>query len=273
MVGLRPSSSLSTGCVVLLRGDCAIFCHAGSERVGRVWSAREKSLEILRHGWELNPGHGEDRQWAIPPSYHDPGHGEDRQWAIPLSHHDWNGVYKTKNYVVKEASIKRTYMCKISSYTELLLRALIYSTVPTLQCREQHWLEHTGISQICSRDPLISKIWSCELLATDARTAAMSAHLFLCNNEELNWRNELSLCLRLHFTWITRVLFCLLLTKRERWIFYNRGVILTLIHGLGPPWFLVWWSEPTLAIWSERLTKGPYQKPRRQWGLNLQSSV
>jgi len=29
---------------------------------GRVRSAREKSLEILRHGWELNPGHGEDRQ-------------------------------------------------------------------------------------------------------------------------------------------------------------------------------------------------------------------
>jgi len=27
-----------------------------------VRSAREKSLEILRHGWELNPGHGEDRQ-------------------------------------------------------------------------------------------------------------------------------------------------------------------------------------------------------------------
>ena len=54
-----------------LRGDWAIFCHAGSGRVGRVWSAREKSREILRHGWELNPGHGEDRQWAIPLSYHD----------------------------------------------------------------------------------------------------------------------------------------------------------------------------------------------------------
>jgi len=56
-----------------LRGDWAIFCHAGSGRVGRVWSAREKSLEILRHGGELNPGHGEDRQWAIPLSYHNPG--------------------------------------------------------------------------------------------------------------------------------------------------------------------------------------------------------
>jgi len=49
-----------------LRGDWAIFCHAGSGQVGRVWSGREKS-----HGWELNPGHGEDRRWAIPLSYHD----------------------------------------------------------------------------------------------------------------------------------------------------------------------------------------------------------
>ena len=88
MVELRPFSSLSTGCVVSLRGDWAIFCYAGSGRVGRVWSARENSLEILRRGWELNPGHRENRQWAIPLSYHDPGHGEDRQWAIPLSYHD-----------------------------------------------------------------------------------------------------------------------------------------------------------------------------------------
>jgi len=71
MVELRPSSSLSTGCVVSLREDWAIFCHAGSGRVGRVRSAGEKSLEILRRGWELNPDHGEHRQWAIPLSYHD----------------------------------------------------------------------------------------------------------------------------------------------------------------------------------------------------------
>ena len=71
MVELQPSSSLSTGYVVSLRRDWAIFCHAGSGRVDRVRSAREKSLEILRRGWELNPGHGEDRQWAIPLSYHD----------------------------------------------------------------------------------------------------------------------------------------------------------------------------------------------------------
>jgi len=71
VVGLRPSSSLFTGCAVPLRGDWAIFCHVGSRRVGGVWSAREKSLGIPHRGWELNPGRREDRQWAIPLSYHD----------------------------------------------------------------------------------------------------------------------------------------------------------------------------------------------------------
>jgi len=37
--------------------------HAGPGQVRRVWSARAKSLEILRHGRELNRGHGKDRQW------------------------------------------------------------------------------------------------------------------------------------------------------------------------------------------------------------------
>jgi len=36
--------------------------HAGSGQAGRVRSVREKFLEILFHGWELNPGHREDRQ-------------------------------------------------------------------------------------------------------------------------------------------------------------------------------------------------------------------
>jgi len=52
----------------------------------------------------------------------------------------------------------------------------------------------------------------------------------------------------------------LLLLKRERYIFNNCGMILALfIHWLGPP-FLPWCSEAMLAIWSERLAKGPYQK-------------
>ena len=65
---------LDFGLVVPLRGDWALFCHAGSGRVGRMWSARETSLKITRHGRELNPGHREDRQWdtfVLPLSYHD----------------------------------------------------------------------------------------------------------------------------------------------------------------------------------------------------------
>ena len=34
---------------------------------------------------------------------------------------------------------------------------------------------------------------------------------------------------------------------------------LTLIHWLEPPFFSSWWSEPTLAVWSEGLAKSPYQ--------------
>jgi len=53
----------------------------------------------------------------------------------------------------------------------------------------------------------------------------------------------------------------LLWTRRERWIITNRGMILTLIiHWLEPPLFLPWCSEAKLAIWSERLAKGQYQK-------------
>jgi len=95
IVELRPSSSLSTGCVVSLREDWVIFCPASSGWVGRVWSARKKFLETLHNGWELNPLHGDDRQWAtfiLPLSYHDPGHEEDRQWdsfILPLSYHNW----------------------------------------------------------------------------------------------------------------------------------------------------------------------------------------
>jgi len=71
MVGHWPSSWLSTGCMLSLRGAWAVFYNAGSGQVGKVWSARKKSLGILRRGWELNPGHREARQWAIPLSYQD----------------------------------------------------------------------------------------------------------------------------------------------------------------------------------------------------------
>ena len=62
-------------------GECSqdLFLHwrvlsplpATQWLVLRSRSAREKSLEILRRDWELNPGHRENRQWAIPLSYHD----------------------------------------------------------------------------------------------------------------------------------------------------------------------------------------------------------
>ena len=43
---------------VPLKRDRDIFCQTGSERIGREWSAGEKPLEILRHGWELIPSYG-----------------------------------------------------------------------------------------------------------------------------------------------------------------------------------------------------------------------
>jgi len=94
MAGLQLSFLLSTGWVVSLRGDWAIFCQTDSGHVSRVWSAREKSPEILRRDRELNPGHEENRRWdtfILPLSYHDPVHREGRQWdtfILPLSYHD-----------------------------------------------------------------------------------------------------------------------------------------------------------------------------------------
>ena len=75
VVGLWPSSSMSIGCMVPLKGYWVICWHADSGGVGREWSARENSLGILCHGWELNPGHGKDRQWD--------------SFIFPLSFCDW----------------------------------------------------------------------------------------------------------------------------------------------------------------------------------------
>ena len=52
----------------------------------------------------------------------------------------------------------------------------------------------------------------------------------------------------------------LFLTRRERWIFNNCGLILTLIiDWLRLPLFLLWCSKG-LTIWSEGLVKDLYQK-------------
>ena len=90
MVGLQPSSSML--CVAPLRRNWAIFCHTCFGLVGRVWSAREKSFKILRHGWELNPGHWKNIQWdsfLFPLSYNDWSQlSINTQIAIPLPKHN-----------------------------------------------------------------------------------------------------------------------------------------------------------------------------------------
>jgi len=77
LVELRPSSSLSTGRVVSLRGDWAIFCHAGSERVGRVWSVRGKIPWSTPSWLGIEPGprggqtvsYSTERSWLTNPCY------------------------------------------------------------------------------------------------------------------------------------------------------------------------------------------------------------
>jgi len=77
-----------------------VWCHRGEIAPFSVTLAQDglakviSQGKILSHGWELNPGHREDRQWdtsILPLSYHDPGCGEDRRWVsfiLPLSYHD-----------------------------------------------------------------------------------------------------------------------------------------------------------------------------------------
>jgi len=44
------------------------FLPTGSGQVGRMWSGRERSLEILCHGWDVNQGHGKESEiHSLPP--------------------------------------------------------------------------------------------------------------------------------------------------------------------------------------------------------------
>jgi len=75
------------------RGEIELFSTALAQGrlIGRMWSAKEKSLQMLCHNRELNPDQGENRRWDtfIPPlSYHDPDHREDRQGDHSFSHWD-----------------------------------------------------------------------------------------------------------------------------------------------------------------------------------------
>ena len=62
MVVLRPSSSISIDCVV--REDWAIFCHADSGRVGRVWSAWKNPLKCsaMAENWTRATRNGDQRR-------------------------------------------------------------------------------------------------------------------------------------------------------------------------------------------------------------------
>ena len=59
IVGCRHFSSMSTGCEALLRGDWAIGCHVGSERVSRVRPAGENPLNYFamaaNRTWTMKP--------------------------------------------------------------------------------------------------------------------------------------------------------------------------------------------------------------------------
>jgi len=59
---LGSSSSISTGFVMPLREDWAIFCHSGSGLVGRMWSHKEKYLEV-QSGIEPRPQGGQTERY------------------------------------------------------------------------------------------------------------------------------------------------------------------------------------------------------------------
>jgi len=55
----------------IIEGRLSHFLPRWLRRIWRSVISQAKSLEIFCHGRELNPCHREDRQWAIPLSYHD----------------------------------------------------------------------------------------------------------------------------------------------------------------------------------------------------------
>ena len=69
MVRLWPSSSMSTDCVLLLREDWAIFCHAGSGRVDSVRSAGKdpSKYSAMAAGIEPWPRRGQTVRCVISP--------------------------------------------------------------------------------------------------------------------------------------------------------------------------------------------------------------
>ena len=88
---VRQELAYSVFCLSERFSGCVIRRHFACTPV---WSAREKSFEILRHCRELNPGYEGDRRWdtfILSLSYHGLGYGEDGQWdafILTLSYHD-----------------------------------------------------------------------------------------------------------------------------------------------------------------------------------------
>ena len=88
--------------------------HGGAHLLSKcAWSARKRSLEIRRHGWELNPGQREDRQWDHPKCFLKnlfPGWWSrelmTEETVLPLasyvfrelSYHLWAGIYSTHTH-------------------------------------------------------------------------------------------------------------------------------------------------------------------------------
>ena len=65
-----------------------------------VWSKSEKSLEILRHDYELNAGHREDWQWDA--------------FILPLRHHDWHDVYATIRFNNSQTTVSAAFIIAFS---------------------------------------------------------------------------------------------------------------------------------------------------------------
>jgi len=123
MVGLQP-----------LRGDRDIFCHGGSGRVGRVWSAREKSLEILRRGRELNPGHREDRQ-----------RDSFSHWAImtQATERTDSEIHSFSHWATKARATRRTDS-EIHSFSHWAIKALVMRRTGNEIHSFSHWAIMTG---------------------------------------------------------------------------------------------------------------------------------
>ena len=169
IVELWSSSSLSTGCVVSLRGDWAIFCHAGSGQVGIVWSARKKSLEILCHGWVLNPGYREDSElfhWAIMTQATGKTDRELSHWAImarvtgrtdsELSH--WAIVARATERTDSEIhSFSRwAIMTRATQRTDSEIRSFSHSAIMTdFTLHQSQWIHAAYLP--C---PILFRLWS-----------------------------------------------------------------------------------------------------------------